>query len=301
MLDQLDDYATKDLADLDTDFDLGAPHPFDPAPPPMAKRLKWTGIKPATPAPANEFPATDEVELMNWYDPERILASLNGCIQYGESYANVRDAYCHAHIDLNKKSNLAPAFRTGLRLKAAKGDPSYMALHQDQMVIDLHWLWSKQSSVKVPDKEWCSLLQPGDYFDFDLAWSFVCQNWSTEFRVKTVLGLRELHQCQLMALRTNDMKARFEKLTYGGTRSGLTKVRHAISQWIEENPRMERYAGDYEHLWCARELLNPATSTRKAPIRNIAKVAALMQGGPHLTDKTVRDKLAKLDARLSRH
>ena len=268
------------------------------------RHLQWNDISPSNPAPATEFPAHDWVELKSWESPELILSKLNICLQGGGKYSDVRDAYCHAHIDLNKKSNIAPAFRTELRLKAPKDDPAYLALHQDQMVIDLHWLREKEGNIKVHDKEWRNLIQHevfADYgFDFDLAWSFASQNWSTEFRVKTVLGLKEVYQCQLMALRSNDMKARFKAIMYGGARSGITKVRQALSEWTEDDPRMERYVEDYEALWLARELLKPIKSSRKLPIRNIAKVAAIMRGSEQLTDKTVREKLTKLDSRLLR-
>lgn len=268
------------------------------------RHLQWNDITPSIPAPATEFPAHDWVELKSWESPELILSKLNICLQGGGKYSDVRDAYCHAHIDLNKKSNIAPAFRTELRLKAPKDDPAYLALHQDQMVIDLHWLREKEGNIKVHDKEWRNLIQHevfADYgFDFDLAWSFASQNWSTEFRVKTVLGLKEVYQCQLMALRSNDMKARFKAIMYGGARSGITKVRQALSEWTEDDPRMERYVEDYEALWLARELLKPIKSSRKLPIRHIAKVAAIMRGSEQLTDKTVREKLTKLDSRLLR-
>jgi len=268
------------------------------------RHLQWSDITPSIPAPATEFPAHDWVELKSWESPQKILGKLNNLLLLGAKYADVRDAYCHAHIDLNKRSNVAPAFRTELRLKAPKDDPAYLALHQDQMVVDLHWLREKGNCIRIHDKEWRNLmLQEGDPdfgFDFDLAWSFACQNWSTEFRVKTVLGLKEVHQCQLMALRSNDMKARFKAIMYGGARSGITKVRQVLSEWTEDDPRMERYVEDYEALWLARELLKPIKSSRKLPIRNIAKVAAIMRGSEQLTDKTVREKLTKLDSRLLR-
>lgn len=250
------------------------------------------------------FPVLDLAEVESCGNPLGAIRSANSALRKGKTYLDVREAYCQANIKMNLEGKIAPAFRPELNLGKPLGRKDYMILHRDNMVIDLTWLQCCRYDIKVPNKDWGGLIDGNMDIDFESAWDFSSLEWTSTYRAEVVLGLRGFHQCQVRTLNSDLIKHARKSIVYGGIGSGkqgpakIAAFRMVMNRWIEEDPRMERWRDDYEGLWMARELLTAASSTGKAAVRSIAKLAALMNGTEFLDDKTVREKLRKLDKHL---
>ena len=242
------------------------------------------------------FPVSDVASLPGYDDLSERMLSLTRDLSEGEDYSTVRDEYCVLSILLNLQGLNAPAFRPLPKITAPKGNSAYMAIHRDQVVIDCHWLHCKCEPIDARDAEYQPIFDHDRPFRFDLAWKFAIQTWGKEHRIDEALSLTPRLECQLAAMRGDCAKELTNAALHGIGRAGgsaskrVGAVRKAINQWCERDKRIFQYRKDYANLWLAKELLGAA-----APPSRIAVLLGLIDGTEPRNEKTIRDKLKKLN------
>ena len=259
---------------------------------------KITDIKARRSAPTS-FPVANVDALPIVVDPlSRLEALIDELRQHGD-YRRVRDEYCQLSILINLQGAIAPAYRLLPKPGKRKGDPVFLEIHRDQLVIDCHWLHSKKERVRAKDGDFWKMFDSTRPFPFAVAWAFASKNWRKSFRANEALFLTSFQQCQLAALRSEAISERFNHAENGVHRGGgrapakLATVRQALGEWCERDRRIIPHYDDYVRLWLSRELLGAG-----APIRQIAELFALMSGAVPRDDKTIRGKLEKMDRHI---
>lgn len=232
------------------------------------------------------------------------LANLSRRLAIGENYEKIRSRFVKLSLDLNEEGAWAPTFRSypPIPSLASQRKPWHSDLQRDLQVIDCHWLHCRQAPVFPRDQEFANLFDRDVQFDIELAETFAAKVWTTQHRVDEALGLTVFQQAQLAALRGATIIDRRRVMRHGAG-SGVSRVRatqgkfrRAMAAWCERDPRMKSQQAVYEAMWEARELLG-----MDAPMSQISMLVAWKfgDGRAPLADKTVRDKLSKLDKRLS--
>ncbi|WP_079418336.1 hypothetical protein [Thiomonas intermedia] len=234
---------------------------------------------------------------------EKLVALLKELSKHGD-YQRVRERLLDLSMQLNMAGAWAPAFRSYPPIPKLTSDhkPWHTEFQRDLQVIDCHWLHSRRTPVSPRDAEFVDLFNPDEPFDMDLAETFAAKVWKTQHRVEEALGLTVYQQAQLATLR-GPMILNRRQLMHYGSGSGASRVpatqgrfRRTMAAWCEKDPRMVLQQAAYEALWEARELLGEGAS-----MAQISQLAAWKTGDgtTPLADKTVRDKLARLDKRLA--
>ena len=241
------------------------------------------------------FPVCNLNELVTAIDLRDRLSSISDEFRAHGDYHRIRNDYCQISILLNLEGLWAPAFRSRLKPKAARGNSVYMEIHRDQVVIDCHWLHSMKERVKARDEEFRPLFDHNHEFPFTVAWDFSNKPWKREHRAGMALPLTARQQCQLETLREKFVRDRFESALGGGMKTRgrtppkISALRQQLGAWGERNKNIIRHLDDYEHLWLARELLGT-----EGTVRQISELYALIAGIPQKDDKTVSGKLKTL-------
>jgi hypothetical protein len=250
---------------------------------------------------SSTFPVYQSATLEHTEDAlARLEALISKLREHGE-YSLVRDEYCILSILLNQQGVIAPAFRPEPITGKRRGNPVFFDIHRDQVVIDCHWLYCKKLMFKTRDVEFLPMFNTEGPFPFDLAWKFAKKVWKSKHRTDEALTLTHFQQCQLVALRGEEVSARFGAALDGLRKSGgripakIAAVRQSLNMWAEKNKRIENLRDEYEHLWLARELLGSLPS-----IRQITELSALMSGAKFRDDKTIREKLKRMDRHINR-
>lgn len=252
--------------------------------------------------PTDQFPLSGLADaLLPHEDAFARLKSLSKQIQAGSDYSELRLDFCIQSIRMNLEGRIAPAYRPAAKRAGAFNDPIYHLIHRDQQVIDLHWCHATEMMLLPSESRYADILEDRGCFDFDAAWGVSGRKWKKDFRATEALCLTVFQQCQLVALRSDELTSRERELDEGrrgpggAGRSKRAIAKRCIAEWVESDKRIASQRHDYEWLWLARELLTPRCS-----MKSIAELHALMCGRTPLEPKTVRDKLKKLDQRLSR-
>lgn len=289
--DDLDDLldGLEDLAE--DDRDAGADH--TPSTVTAATRA------PTARTPQNGFPVGDVDTLPIVVDASAALETLMAALSRHGDYHLIRDEYCRLSILLNLQGRLAPAFRPKPNPGKRKGNPVFLEIHRDQVVIDCHWLYCRRQMVKVRDSEFRPLFRRAQPFPFDLAWTFANKVWKKAHRADEAFSLTPFQQCQLAALRGVRVSTRFTAALEGVRKPGarippkVALVRQRLAEWCERNRRIVPLFDDYERLWLAREVLGPDAS-----VSLIAELFALMTGQDVRAEKTISDKLKRMDGHI---
>lgn len=237
------------------------------------------------------FPVENINNLHTHPDPLTRLQALAGELRQHGDYLAVRDEYCSLSVQLNCDGKLAPAFRAKVKPGRKFGDPVYMLIHRDQIVIDSHWLHSGKQMVDTEEDELRPLFDLAGPFLFDLAWVFAQKKWSDEYRVNEGLRLTPFQQCQLAALRSPDVQKRLDMIEKGaivGKRrfpSPKAKFVQALGEWCERDRRITAHRDSYIATWMARQMLGSGAS-----VSLVAKLVALSLGEEQQDNKTIRSR-----------
>lgn len=248
--------------------------------------------------PIDSFDSLEPIEPTN-PDPLLRLKDLVTELSVHKNYSLIQHEFVGLSITLNNQRLLAPAFRPQPKLGLVIGSPIYMAIHQDQLFIDCHWLHCRREHVVTRDEELQPLFDLDTTFPADLAREFAEQVWTKKHRIEQLLVLTHRQQCQLATLRGKNVENRFEAaLTGFGIGKSrvypkITSVRLKLYEWAERNKGVRKLLKEYEQLWLARELLGDT-----APIRQVAELFALISGKPKLNEKTVKVKLETLNKHI---
>jgi len=249
----------------------------------------------AAPSGLERFPVAYLADVSACDGPDRELAALCRELQIHKSYQSVRLRYCQLSIRMNLQGTIAPAFRFRPRVEAARGDPLHILLHRDQLVIDYHWCHVTRMQLSPLDDGHAHLLDLESEFDFAAAWSLTGKKQKRAYRSAEALCLTRLQQCQTMCLQSEETAALLASIldgyrkSSGKSHSSIAKVKAAIGQWIERDPRIKNHRISYERLWQAREMLGPGV-----PMQSIAELHGLMLGSQPLDRKTIAGKLSRL-------
>ncbi|MDO8715122.1 MAG: hypothetical protein Q7K13_11745, partial [Polynucleobacter sp.] len=217
-------------------------------------------------------------------------------------YMAIREEYCRLSIALNNECLLAPAFRPTPKITKISGKRTAadLSLHQDQLVIDCHWLHCRREIIIAQHEEYQPIFDLDGPFPFELAAAFACKKWSKKFRSDEVLSLTAWQQFQLQALQGEAIRNRRNAsgngfgMGTGRVQSPISTVRQALREWSRKDRRIIKHQKIYEDLWLARALLSPGAS-----INDIRHLGAMASGVVALNERTVRDKLQKLDKRMA--
>lgn len=248
----------------------------------------------------SRFPIDDDASIPACSDPLRDLTDLCQRILEHKQYDLVRKRYCELSIQLNIQGKLAPAFRPVLKAGVPHNDPVYQLIHRDQQVIDLHWCHATKMNVLPDEPEHAAVFADPERFNFAGAWALSGKKWKQGYRAEQAMCLTTLQQCQLLTIRSSEIRDRQKKLDDGWRESGgkaagmKARVKRAIGEWCERDKRILPHRRSYECLWQARELLGHGATNDQ-----IAKLHALMTGENELDRTTVRDKLKKLDRKIA--
>lgn len=223
------------------------------------------------------------------------LKTLLAGLRLHKDYSRISDEFVDLSFILNNQCQLAPAFRLQPTVGLAKGHPTYIEIHRDQIFVDCHWLHCRREQIGTHDPELQPLFDLDEEFKYDLALEFANKNWTKKHRIGQLLVLTNRQQCQLATLRSEVVEGKLQAALMGVGKGParkppkVTAVRLKLHEWAERNRGVQKHLKDYENLWLARELLGDA-----APIRQVAELFGLMSGKPKLDDKTVKGKLATL-------
>ncbi|TXT26301.1 MAG: hypothetical protein FD131_4236 [Rhodocyclaceae bacterium] len=290
---------SKSERDADIDAILAALSDADiEDPPPVSVLGASSELAKEIPSGATQgFPVADVMELPLIVDPARRLEFLISELCDHRNYSAIRKEYCELSVVLNLQGRLAPAFRPDPKMAWDKPNKIFFEIHRDQVVIDCHWLHSKQEPVFPHDEKLNSLFDSSRPFSFDHAWSFASQKWRKEYRATEQLILTPRQQCQLAAMRGDDLEYRFDVALKGGAKAKvrvprtISIVRQRLRQWCEKDKRVDPLG--YERLWLARELLGAGAS-----VPQVAELWSLMTGDELRDKKTVHDRLKKMDVKI---
>ncbi len=250
-------------------------------------------VKQACKVASQTFPVTDIGDLPKLDDPlVRMHALTEELCRHGD-YDKVRDDYCRLSILMNVEGRIAPAFRPELVTGKKHGNPVFLSIHRDQLVIDCHWLQVTKQSIQVraKDVEFASMFKVNQSFPFELAWNFANKNWGANHRALDMLRLTDFQQCQLTSLRSDEFKAKVLGLTEGCRRddkywpSPLALFERGLSAWCERDKRITKHRDGYVAVWKARSFLGASAS-----VRQVAHLTALMLGEAPKDDKTIRSR-----------
>lgn len=252
-----------------------------------------------SPTNDNAFPIAGTTGLGEVEDGVGALKALSRRLVVHNDYRRERSEYCRLSVLLNAIGRMAPAFRPVPVVKAKHGDPVFMVIHRDQLVIDYHWCHAAKMDLAPADAKHAALLDLGREFNFSEAWALACEKRRGRYRAAEAVILTTFQQCQTTRLRGPELVGRAAGLAEGYRESnGQLSSRQAVAlrkirEWGERQPRMKSERDVYESLWLARELLG----TDNAKL--IPQLVALMLGGPALDRKTIKGKLVTLDKHIS--
>lgn len=219
-----------------------------------------------------------------------------------KDYDSIREEFVRVSLALNQVKLLAPAYRDQPRmpyLKSRWEENAHLLI--DQIVIDCHWLHCRGEQVNPRWPELKAMFASSGGFDCAaIARKIAAKDWSCDFRVLELFYLNNRQQAQLMQLRSNALKKKFQTLLEGTKeldsdgktsrmKSKVSPVRMAINNWVDSNHRVRGQEEMYESIWVAIELLGP-----KAKSKEIADLAALRCGVRPLSPRTVIDKITIL-------
>lgn len=217
-------------------------------------------------------------------------------------YDAIRNEFVYVSLALNQWGMLAPVFRDQPQIPYNKKEWEKLTpLLNDQIVIDLHWLYCRGERLLPRWPELKSLLQGAGGFDCNaIAEQIAERGWTCDFRVNELITVCPRQQTQLTQLRSKEMKERFRILLEGkselkeGKRAGRTKaevsaVRMAIATWADGNHRVRGQEEMYVAIWLAMRLLGS-----KAKPKDIANLAAFRCGVKPLDRKTMVGKVDTL-------
>ncbi len=227
------------------------------------------------------------------------LEALTKVFNVTKDYGRVRDEFCSISLALNEQGLWAPSYRSQPRLSPfAKKTPANLMLHKDHLIIDAHWLWSKQSTAMFSGK-YERLLDSAMSFDFDKASEYAAEDWTSDYRAGEHLCLPSEVQWQLCTTKSKGHIEQYRALV-DGTHSGKARtparicaVKRTVATWARINHRVRGEEQAYTDLWLSREMLGV-----KAAAKEIAELAGFMRGRAPLDASTVRNKLKGLDGRL---
>lgn len=220
--------------------------------------------------------------------------------RYG-NYSSVRDRFCQLSLELNSYALHAPGFRPRPSVKKSFGKPVCMQIHRDLGVIDCHWFFVRRESVRVDsgDALYQPLFDPDMPFDFELAWSFVNENWRNETKASKALHLTEAQQYQSASLRSESVADRYKRLTVGKRENKklqpgpLHQAMTALNKWCEDDVRVVAEFDTYVGIFTAYWLLGEG---RK--LSALAALTGLVLGEPPMNPRTLGGKLEKLLKRV---
>ncbi len=232
-------------------------------------------------------------------DFREALEALTKVFNATKDYGRVRDEFCSISLALNEQGLWAPSYRPQPRLSPfAKKTPVNLMLHKDHLIIDAHWLWSKQSTAMFSGK-YDRLLGSAKTFDFELACEYAGEEWTSDYRAGEHFCLPSEVQWQLCTTRSKMHIEQYHALVDGvhsgkaRTPARICAVKRTVATWARINHRIRGEEQAYTDLWLSREMLGI-----KAAAKEIAELAGFMRGHVPLDASTVRNKLKGLDSRF---
>jgi len=250
------------------------------------------------------FTATNDFLLSASH--EDALAKLKSLVcEFQESrvYAAIRSRYLQLSIELNLYKRLAPCARPNPAIASGEkfGSQFHMETQIDQLLIDTHWLHTTHADVEVCEgyERFAPLVNSQNDFPMELANEFARLNIGNDFRALGVFVITEFLQYQLIKMQTDSVKnkiASFSKRrsTADNRRlAAMTKIlEQELKQWKLEDPRVSDQLPCYSALWKAHAMLGAGCSTKL-----LAQLTALLSGEAQRSNKTISEKLKKLQAR----
>lgn len=237
----------------------------------------------------------------DFLDAQKQLAKICHDLARHGDYATVRDRFCQLSLELNNYSLQAPGFRPRPSVKESFGKSVCMQIHRDLGVIDCHWFFVRHDRIRIDrgDALYQPLFDPDMPFDFDLAWSFVNENWRSETKVSKALHLTEIQQYQSASLKSKLVSDRYKRLTVGKRVNGklqpgaLHQATTALNKWCEDDPRVVPEFDTYEGIFTAYSLLGEGCK-----LSALAVFTGLILGQPPMNPRTLGGKLEKLLKRV---
>lgn len=241
---------------------------------------------------------TDHVQLMEE------LESLVDQVRKPDDYMVIRDRYCEVAVALNRRSLWAPAFRPGASIpfKLSERKPVHTLILRDRIVVDCHWLHSREYKIRLDEIQWRPLFKPNAPFPFELASEFAKREMKDEYRAEGVLGLTIRQQLQMRALRGNSVQKHVHALKQQPRIDGIRTppvretIKLLVHRWCEKYPRYESERGKYLAHAEARALLAIVSTSPT----EIAELAGMIQGVTPLSEGTVRGLLRNIDKWLAK-
>ncbi|WP_177340928.1 hypothetical protein [Comamonas thiooxydans] len=243
----------------------------------------------------NERLSTDSADAL------RQLAKICHELARHSDYASVRNPLCQLSLELNNYALHAPGFRPRPRVRKSFGKSVCMQIHRDLGMTDLHWFFVRHERIRIDSGD--ALYQPlFDHdmpFDFELAWSFVKENWRNETKVSKALHLTEAQQYQSASLKSELVADRYKRLTVGKRENGklqpgpLHQAVTALNKWCEDDDRVVPEFSTYEGIFTAYWLLGEGCK-----LSALAALTGLVLGQPPMNPRTLGCKLQKLLKRV---
>lgn len=217
-------------------------------------------------------------------------------------YIRNRDLYCMLALSLNELGLQAPAFRPSPTIPwlASEQTAEHLLIQRDRIAIDCHWLYCTKSRVYASEGNWSGLVNPKLGLQMTRIEKFAATKLSNDYRADDLMGLTELQQAQMAAIKSAKMQENFKALGAmvvgaGGVRtaSRFKRIDRAIREWCSSQPRFEKHYGKYRAYARAVELLD------RPSVQQIATLAGYIAGEKPLSESSARQTLAVLRRLIS--
>jgi len=216
-------------------------------------------------------------------------------------YVRNRDLFCVLALSLNALGLQAPAFRPNPTIPwlTSEQTAEHLLIQRDRIVIDCHWLYCTKSKVYANEGAWRGLVNPKFGLQMARIEKFAATKVANDYRADDLMGLTQLQQVQMAAIKGAKMQANFKALGAmvtgaggGRTASRFKRIDRAIREWCSSQPRFNKHYGKYRAFAMAVELLD------RPSVQQVATLAGYIAGVKPLSESSARQTLAVL-ARLT--
>lgn len=233
-------------------------------------------------------------KLLSFEEALMQYKQLCSVVKVSGDYAASRERFRELSFELNVHGLLAPGFRDPLKVGKGWNDPIYKVIDRDLVVIDCHWFYCQFESIFLNDRdeEFQGIFCLDQNFDFDLADEFSLKKWKKNNRVLESLRLTDFQQIQTAALRSKEIKEKFENLNKAPMVNGSltpslkSEFEKKLSAWIGDSKSKKEHRPTYRILWQLHKVIGDQLNGRQ-----LSELTAMALGQPKKDPKTVKTQL----------
>jgi len=226
-------------------------------------------------------------------ETEALCQFLGGLRERRASYAAIRDDYCAAHIELNRRLrdgvSVAPRFRPLIRPTPVTGQgygPDERAMSNDNQVIDIHWLFMRGHEA-VADRRAIGFFS-GEVPDVQ-SFSTFAETVGDTTRKCGILELSRHDQLECSTLQDGEIRD-----VYKGLPGEVSKVRLQLRSRARRTHQIRGYVQEWTDLFRAVRLEQIASQQGTVPPPSVVAEWYGLVTGSRMSRQRARTKLRAL-------